>query len=320
MVASAGHGHPFFLIKGGYQPVRRVPCHFPHGLVHGRQLGPGGPRYFRIVEPRYRYISRDCKTEIASGGNRGDGHVVVLGKDRCGARGATEQFERDAVANFIGEVASHDEPFVNGTSRLPEGLPIAFHSSFARGVRGVAEDDADAPVPKPQYMGGDRLAGGNLVHRDDYAAVEIAVRRYPGVGELLALEDVEQLWLIAGRWREQDAVESGAQEKLAELFRPTRDMVEGEHQKSVAAVFEPTERAVLQFDDIAWTGPFVGQADQIGSTRDEALRGDIRVIVERSRSLLDLPAYRFADMRGIVERARDCLRSDPCDPRDIDDR
>jgi len=97
-------------------------------------------------------------------------------------------------------------------------------------------------------------------------------------------------------------------------------MVEREHDEPIAAILEAAERAILQFDNIARTGPFICQADEKGSSRNEALRGEIGVIVERRRGLLDLLADRLADMRSVVERARDGLGRDPRRPGDVDDR
>jgi len=97
-------------------------------------------------------------------------------------------------------------------------------------------------------------------------------------------------------------------------------MVEGQHDEPVASILEPAEGAVLKLDNITWTWPFVGQADQETAAGDQALRGQIGMVVERRRRRLDLLANGFADMRGIVQRARDGLRCDPRDPRNIDDR
>jgi len=44
------------------------------------------------------------------------------------------------------------------------------------------------------------------------------------------------------------------------------------------------------------------------------------MIVERRGGLLDLAAYRLADMGGIVERAGNGLGRDARDARNIDDR
>jgi hypothetical protein len=187
-------------------------------------------------------------------------------------------------------------------------------------VRGVAEDDTDTPVAESQYVSRDRMAGCNFVHRDDHAPVEVAVRRYPGIGKLLAIEHVEQFWLVASRRGKQDAIQPRTEKKLAEFGGSVRDLAERKYHEPVAPVLETGEGAVLQFDDIAGARPFIGQADQEAASGDKALCGEVRVIVERFRGFLDLPAYRFADMGSVIERTRDGLGSDPGYSGDIDDR
>lgn len=289
-----------FVVERCDEPVRGVPRHFPHGLVNRRQLRPCGTRHFRIIEARDRHVGRDGKAKIAGSGDRGGRHVVILGQNGGRTRVAAKQIERDPVANLIGEVAGDDELVINGAGCFLKGLTIAFGSSPAGSVRRIAEDDADAAVPKREDVRGDRFACGDLVHRDDHAPLQFAVRRDPGVGELVPLEHVEQGRLIAGRGRQNDTVEAGAQKKLAKLFRAARDMVERQDDEPVPAVLEPAEGAVLQLNNITWTRPFIGQADQETAAGDQALRGQIGVIVERRRSRFDLFANGIADMRGIV--------------------
>lgn len=50
-------------------------------------------------------------------------------------------------------------------------------------------------------------------------------------------------------------------------------MVEGQDDEPVAAVLQAAESAILQFDDITWAGPLVGQPDQETAAGDQALRG-----------------------------------------------
>ena len=215
MIAAALRVGPGVPVEHGNEPVCRVPRHFAHGLMDGGERRPGGSRHFRIVEARDREVLWNGQAKVARRCDRGDRHVVVLGKNRSGADWAVEELQRDPVTDIIGEVARADERVVDRNRSLLECLPIALQASPACGVRRIAQDDADAAMPERQHMRGDGMTRSDLVHRHDQPAVEIAVRGDASIRKPLPFDHVEQHRLIARGRCQQYAVEPGAQEQLA---------------------------------------------------------------------------------------------------------
>lgn len=307
-------------IELGDKPVGSVPSHLPHRLIYGRELRPCGSRNLRIVEPGNGNISRHREAEIACRGNCGNRHIVILRQDCRRAGRACENLSRDLISDIESEVAGRDQPVVDCNPGIVKGSPIALHAAEARGMGWVAENDADAPVPEREKMRGNRMAGAGLIHRDHDAPVELPVGCHPGVGKLLPLEHVEQRWLVARRRRKHDAIEPRAKQQSSELLRPARDMIEWKNYEPITPLLQAFERAILQFDDITRARAFIGEADEIGSARDQALRDKIGMIVERGRGFLHPLPHRLAHMGSIVESTGNGFGRDARNARDIDDR